>query len=140
MFATGEGFAMRKAKITASAPILLVKDIPKSAAYFHDQLGFTEQKMYGEPPYFAMVRRDGFAVMLAQLGDDRADIPYWKIVDKMWNIYFWVDDVAAIYAEYQASGAIIDYTLYTTPYGVKEFGVQDLDDHDIAFGQVIGSS
>jgi len=29
----------------------------------------------------------------------------------------------------------IDDSLYETPYGVKEFGVQDLDGHDIAFGE-----
>jgi hypothetical protein len=75
--------------------------------------------------------------MLAQAPADHTNKPHWQIVEKMWNIYFWVDDVDTIYAEFQKSGAIIDYTLYTTPYGVKEFGVQDLDDHDIAFGQVL---
>ena len=55
----------------------------------------------------------------------------------MWDAYFWVDDAEAIYAEFQASGANIDYSLYVAPHGVKEFGIQDLDDHDIAFGQVI---
>jgi hypothetical protein len=75
--------------------------------------------------------------MLAQLGEGQTILPHWKIVEKMWNIYFWVDDVEAIYAEFQNSGAIIDYTLYTTSWGTREFGVQDLDDHDIAFGQII---
>ena len=128
---------MSKAKITASAPILLVKDIMKSAAYFRDKLGFTEQELYGEPTDFGMVSRNDFTVMLAQIGAGQTIVPYWKIVEKMWNIYFWVDDVEAIYAEYQSNGAIIDYTLYTTPWGTREFGVQDLDDHDIAFGQII---
>jgi catechol 2,3-dioxygenase-like lactoylglutathione lyase family enzyme len=128
---------MPKAKITASAPILLVKDIVKSADYFRDKLGFSDVKMYGEPPYFCMVSRDRFTVMLAQAGKNAELVPYWKIVDKMWNIYFWVDDADAIYAEFQASGAIIDYMLYVTPWGTKEFGVQDLDDHDIAFGQIM---
>src|SRR5215217_2585834 len=125
------------AKITASAPVLLVKDIVQSAAYFRDKLGFTEQNLYGEPTDFAIIRRDGFTVMLAQLGAGQADTPHWRVVEKMWDVYFWVDDAEAIYAEFQNSGAIIDYTLYTTPWGVREFGVQDLDDHDIAFGQVI---
>ena len=31
----------------------------------------------------------------------------------------------------------VTYTIYTTPWGTREFGVQDLDDHDIAFGQVL---
>lgn len=128
---------MPTAKITASAPVLLVKDVVKSAAYFRDKLGFGEHELYGEPPDFAMVSRDKFTVMLAQADASKTLVPHWKIVEKMWNIYFWVDDVEAIYAEFQASGAIIDYTLYLTPYGVREFGVQDLDDHDIAFGQIV---
>jgi hypothetical protein len=55
----------------------------------------------------------------------------------MWDIYFWVDDVDAIYEELRERGAIIDYHLGVKPYGVKEFGVQDVDDHDIGFGQVL---
>jgi uncharacterized glyoxalase superfamily protein PhnB len=125
------------AKITASAPVLLVKDILQSAAYFRDKLGFTKQSLYNEPPSFAIIRRDGMTVMLSQVQADQTFVPNWRIVEKMWDVYFWVDDAEAIYAEFQNSGAIIDYTLYTTPWGVKEFGVQDLDDHDIAFGQVI---
>ena len=34
-----------------------------------------------------------------------------------------------------ARGAIIDWTLYCAPWGGMEFGIQDLDDHDIAFAQ-----
>lgn len=128
------------AKITASAPILLVKDILQSAAYFRDKLGFTDQSLYGEPTNFAIIRRDGFAIMLAQLGDGQSVQPYWRVVDKMWNIYFWVDDADALYEEFGKSGAIIDYTIYNTPWGIREFGVQDLDDHDIAFGQIIRNS
>lgn len=125
------------AKITSSAPILLVRDIVKSAAYWDDKLGFTDQQLFGHPPHFAILRRDGFTIMLSQVDAQTTIVPYWQIVEKMWNAYFWVDDVDAIYAEFQASGAIIDYTLYNAPHGVREFGVQDLDDHDIAFGQVI---
>jgi hypothetical protein len=128
------------AKITASAPILLVKDILQSAAYFRDKLGFTDQNLFGSPTNFAIIRRDGIAVMLAQLGEGQSVKPYWQVVDKMWNIYFWVDDADALYAEFGKSGAIIDYTIYNTPWGVREFGVQDLDDHDIAFGQIIRNS
>jgi hypothetical protein len=128
---------MTKAKVTSSAPVLLVKDVVKSAAYWRDKLGFTDQKLFGHPPNFAMVERDGLTVMLAQVQPQQTFVSNYHIVEKMWDVYFWVDDAEAIYAEFQASGAIIDYSLYVAPHGVKEFGVQDLDDHDIAFGQVI---
>lgn len=128
------------AKLTGSAPVLLVKDVAAAAEYFSEKVGFRSQRLYGDPPYFAIVSRDGFSIMLAQPDKGKTSTPYWQIVDKLWNAYFWVDDAEALYAEMIDSGANIDYTLYTTPYGVKEFGIQDLDDHDIGFGQVVRES
>ena len=55
----------------------------------------------------------------------------------MWNVYFWVDDAAKIYEEMKQSGAIIDYHLEEKDYGCLEFGIQDLDGYDIAFGQIL---
>ena len=72
--------------------------------------------------------------MLSQAGEASKLQPHWKIVSHMWNIYFWVDDVDAICEEVQERGAIIDYGLGMKDYGVKEFGVQDLDEHDGLFG------
>jgi len=124
-------------KIVGSAPVLLVADVVKAADYYRDKLGFTYDRFWGEPPNFVILNRDNFSVMLSQVNDASKVVPHWKVVDNTWNIYFWVDNVEAVYAEMQESGAIIDYTLCMKAYGVKEFGVQDLDGHDIAFGQII---
>jgi uncharacterized glyoxalase superfamily protein PhnB len=125
------------AKITASAPVLLVRDVVAAANYFRDKLGFAYDRLWGDPPDFCMVMRDGHVVMLSQAPAEAKLVPHWQVVGQMWDVYFWVDDVDAIYEELQRRGATIDYTLGVKPYGVKEFGVQDLDDHDIAFGQIL---
>jgi uncharacterized glyoxalase superfamily protein PhnB len=123
-------------KITASAPVLLVRDVVASANYFRDAVGFTSNQLWGHPPDFCICRRDDVSLMLASA--DPAQLkPHWRIRDKMWNAYFWVDDADAVYAELRARGAKIDYEIHDKPYGVREFGIQDLDDHDIAFGQVL---
>ena len=124
-------------KLTSSATVLLVKDVVKAANYYRDQLGFSYDRFWGDPSNFAILNRDGCHVMLSQVDDPAKVVPHWKNVKSMWNLYLWVDDVDAIYAEMQASGAIIDYSLGMKDYDVKEFGVQDLDGHDIAFGQVM---
>jgi hypothetical protein len=122
-------------KLIGSAPVLLVADVVKAANYYRDQLGFTYDRFWGEPPSFCMVKRDTFVVMLAQAPADARLVPHWRVVDKMWNAYFWCDDVEALHAEFVRRGARIDYGLGIKPYGIKEFGIQDLDGHDIAFGQ-----
>ena len=124
-------------KILSVAPVLLVRDVVKSANYYRDKLGFSYDRLWGDPPNFCMVRRDGLTVMLSEAPKEAEITPNWRVVEKMWNVYFWVEDVEALYTEYKQNGAKIDYKLGLKAYGVKEFGVQDPDGHDIAFGQLV---
>jgi predicted enzyme related to lactoylglutathione lyase len=126
------------ATLTGVSPVLLVADLDRSVAFFRDQLGF-ECEVYGDPPDFATASRDAATILLALTSDSERIVPNWKIVDKMWNAYIRVDDVDAVYAEVQERGAGIDYTIYDAPHGFREFGVQDPDGHDIAFGQPLDS-
>lgn len=125
------------ARITGAAPVLLVADVKKSAAYYCGKVGFEDPVFYGEPPVFCILHRDRNNIMLAQVDDPGQLVPHWKIRDKTVNIYFWVDDADAIYEELQRRGAQIDFEIYDAPHGCREFGIQDLDGHDIAFGQVL---
>jgi len=126
---------MTKAKIIHQAPILFASDLRATIDYWIDKTGFRELGVWGDPPDFAILGRDNVHIMLSQAPDDHAIIPHWKIKDQMWNAYFWVDDARALFAEFQERGAKIDYGLSEQFYGVLEFGIQDLDGHDIAFGQ-----
>ena len=128
------GVIVSNSKIIGRAPILLVKDVVASANYYRDKLGFNYEQMWGEPPCFCILDRDGFHLMLSQVEDASQIVPHYKIVDNMWNVYFWVNDVNTLYEEVKAAGAIIDYELADQPYGCREFGIQDLDGYDIAFG------
>jgi predicted enzyme related to lactoylglutathione lyase len=123
-------------KLTGISPVLLVADIERSVEYYRDRLGF-ECETYGDPADFATARRDEATLLLALCTEPDRIVPNWKIVDKAWNAYIRVDDADAVYAEVQARGAGIDDTIYDAPHGFREFGVQDPDGHDIAFGQPI---
>ena len=129
-----------RAKFTGHAPILLVRDIVASANYYRDKLGFSYDRFWGEPPGFCILNRDSLHLMLSQVPEGHTVVPHWRVVEKMWNVYFWVDDVESLYQEFKDSGASIDYELCDQPYECREFGIQDIDGHDIAFGQPIGES
>lgn len=125
------------ANLLRVAPVLFVRDVVAAADFYRDKLGFYYDRLWGEPPDFCMVCRDGLTVMLSQVRTDTEIVPNWQVVDKMWDAYFWVDDVESIYDEFRQSGTKIDYSLHLKPYGVREFGVQDIDGHDLAFGEVV---
>jgi hypothetical protein len=116
---------------------LLVTDVVASANFFRDAAGFAYEKFYGDPPHFVILHRDGQYLMLAKAKDAGDVVPYWKVLDKMWNAYFWCTDADALCAQMRERGAVIDYGPCTQPYGVREFGIQSPDGHDIGFGQVL---
>jgi catechol 2,3-dioxygenase-like lactoylglutathione lyase family enzyme len=122
------------ARLIGSSAVLLVADVERSASYYRDRLGF-ECRLDGDPPDFVVASRDDVTVLMALCPDPSKIVANWKIVDNIWNLYIRVDDVDELYAELQRRGAPIDYSLYNAPHGFREFGVQDPDGHDIAFGQ-----
>jgi len=127
-------------RILRIAPVFLVRDIEASVAFWRDRVGFETDEIYGDPPNFAMPTRDGVTVMLAEAPAGREPpVPNWRVLDKCNQAYLWVDDANGLYEELQVRGAPIDFTIYDTPWGTREFGIQDLDDHDIAFGQLLSS-
>jgi len=129
---------MKKAKLTGSAQIFLVKDVLAASDYYRDKMGF-DCTLLGEPVQFCIAGRDNHHVMLAQAEHQRISEPRTKTIPDMWDAYFWVDDIEAFYVELDQRGVIIDYGLKVANYGVKEFGVKDIDGYEIAFGQVVKS-
>ena len=53
-----------KPTITSAEPQLFVADIKSSCAFFADKLGFAIVFTYGEPPFYAQVRRGGASLTL----------------------------------------------------------------------------
>jgi hypothetical protein len=129
---------MTTAKITSHASVLLVKDVPASVTYWVEKVGFEATGIWGEPPEFAILKRDEARIMLGKAQADHVIVPHWQARSGLWNGYFWVNDAKAMFAEMQQRGAIIDYGLEMKDYGVLEFGIRDLDGQDIGFGEVVG--
>jgi hypothetical protein len=128
------------ARITAQAPVLFVSDLPRTLAYWRERVGFETAGIWGEPPNFAILSQGVARLMLRQAPMGHAIVPHWRVSPALWNAYFWVDDAAAFYDDCVRRGATIDYELCTQPYGVLEFGIRDLDDQDIGFGQVLDTA
>jgi uncharacterized glyoxalase superfamily protein PhnB len=121
------------------APYFLVADVIKAAEYYRDKLGFTIRGYFFEdPPVFGMVGRgDGQIIMLSLMeggrggsNRDHKDIGI--------DAYLWVEDVDALYAEFQRNQADIVMPPQLRTYGMKELEVRDRDGYVICFGQDMG--
>lgn len=127
------------AKLTAIAPHLLVSDLQASADYYRDRLGFTYDWMWGEPPSFVMVTRDGLTIQLTQnrYEDRPGDTnPNGRATghDDMWDASIWVDSADSVHAEFTKAGANMVRDPYDMDYGMRELLVADPDGHHICLG------
>ena len=125
-------------RLIGSAAVLLVRDVVAAANHYRDAMGFAYERFYGEPPGFVILSRDNMDLMLKRVDDAKLIVANSRTEKNLWNVYFWVSDVDALYAEFVGRGAKIDYGLCDQDYGCREFGIQDLDGYVIGFGQVVG--
>ncbi len=124
------------ARIIGTAPHLLVADIHRAAEYWTRVLGFSIERLWGEPPCFAMPRRDGFTIMLQQAPPNAPSVRHGVVEPETWDAYVWVSDAQALFAEFSAKGAAVAYPpTVRDSYDMLEFAVTDPDGHIIAFGQ-----
>jgi catechol 2,3-dioxygenase-like lactoylglutathione lyase family enzyme len=102
-------------------PILSVKNMAVSVAYYRDALGFRNAPWGGES--FTSVNRDGAGIYLCQGGQGGPGTWVWV----------GVEDVALLYSEYQATGARIRMAPVNHSWAY-EMQVEDPDGHVLRFG------
>jgi len=114
-------------ELHGGAPVFVVRDVPKSVAYYRDALGFETEFLYGEPTFYAGVERGNVLIHL-QAADESKRAPGQGAM----NVF--VSDVDALYDELKGRGAELLNAPKDYPYGMRDFNVADLDGNELCFG------
>lgn len=123
------------------APYFIVDDVVTSANYYRDQLGFQYDRLWNDPPAFAMVKRNGVVIMLSQLETGGVMRPN-RLVDPeggAWDAYVWIDDADALFAEYKSKGVRVAREVCNQIYGCRDFEIEDCNGYRLCFGQILES-
>lgn len=104
--------------------MLHVPDVLGTAAFYRDVLGFTWD--FGDDTY-AVVWRDNSAIHFVKDDTSPSGI----------HLFQWVKDVDAYYREIVDRGANVSKEPANQPYGIREFGLSDVNGVGIVFGQEI---
>lgn len=122
-------------QLLRSAPYFPVADVERAATHYEDIFGFKREYAGGTPPQFAIMSRDGFAIMLRRVADPSAIVPNER-QGGTWDAFFWVRDAEALHAELTARGAEVVYgPIVQAEYQMKEFAVRDGHGYVLGFGQ-----
>lgn len=116
--------------LEGAAPVLPVDNAVETAEYYRATLGFTVERMDGDPPYYAIVRRDDVAVHLSEREDTSRPI-------ERCAIYVYVSNADAIYQEYTDKGVEMFAPPEDQDNGMREFELSDINGHFLIFGQKI---
>jgi uncharacterized glyoxalase superfamily protein PhnB len=109
-----------------AAPVFCVTDMAGTMAYMSECLGFRVQGIFGDPPAWASLRRDGIEIMLSA-GDHPAPV-------RSWAAYLYIRDADALYRELSERGADLVGPPQDMPYGCREFEARLPDGRRLAFG------
>ena len=118
--------------ISQIAPVFFTADLAGTLTYYGDKLGFACVGIYGDPPFYAIVAREGHAVHFRSV--DATAVHPAKYAEELLDAYLLVDDVDALYAEFAAKGVEFSRGLRDMPWGLREFVVKYGDWRLLAFG------
>jgi uncharacterized glyoxalase superfamily protein PhnB len=116
-------------EITKVRFVLAVLDLKRSTTYYTSALGLA---IDFEAPGWSFLSRGSFRVMLGECTDA---IPASDLGDHSYYGYITVDDIDALYNEYQKSGVEFTQSVASKPWGMREFGIRTIDGHRLMFGQ-----
>ena len=124
-------------QLLRSAPYFPVSSVEESATYYEQVLGFRREYAAGTPMQFAILSRDGFALMLRRVSIP-ADICPNEKQGGTWDVFFWVRDARALHAELSGRGADVVYgPVLQHEYRMEEFAVRDQEGYVLGFGQAL---
>jgi len=121
-----------KPTLLAAEPQLFVADLVASCEFYTKKLGFTVAFVYGEPPFYAQVFRDGARLNLRCLAQSAIN-PELRDSEHLLSASITLDDAKPLFLEFQAAGVVFRQALKTEPWGARTFIVGDPDGNLILF-------
>jgi catechol 2,3-dioxygenase-like lactoylglutathione lyase family enzyme len=124
-----------KAVIVTAEPELFVTDIKASLDFFTRKLGFAIVFSYGEPPFYAQVKRDGARLNLKCLDRPVID-PTLRDREELLAAGMTVAtafEIKELFLEFQSANVTFFQTLKKQPWGARNFIVKDPDGNLLLF-------
>ncbi len=121
--------------LTGAEPQLFVGDVGRSCDFFASKLGFETAFVYGEPPFYAQVRRDDVRLNLRLVGEPvfAGDVREREELLSASITLATPAEIEALFAEFDAAGVRFHQRVKREPWGATTFVVIDPDGNLIVF-------
>jgi catechol 2,3-dioxygenase-like lactoylglutathione lyase family enzyme len=124
-----------RAVLRSAFPQLFVADIKAACDFYTQKLGFKITILYGEPPFYAHVARDGATLIFHCVDRPVIDAAY-REREGLLSAECGVDtaeEIKNLFIEFQGAGVTFFQTLKLMPWGARNFIVKDPDGNLVLF-------
>jgi len=123
---------MSEILLKSAVPILFVRDVPASAAFFQEKLGFDIDFLHGTPPFYGAVSRREARLHLRFVHQPNfVDLAAREVSLILATIE--VSDVQALFEEFKQRGVEFGQVPTKQTWGGKDFHVRDPDGNVVSF-------
>jgi len=123
---------LSKPTLLSAEPQLFVSDVRASCEFYTKKLGFMVAFIYGDPPFYGQVFRDGARLNLRSL-DEPAINPELRDREHLLSASITLDDAKQLSLEFKSAGVDFHQELKTESWGARTFIVCDPDGNLILF-------
>lgn len=121
-------------RLLQAKPCLWVGDVGRSLVFFEDQLEFSVDFAYGEPPFYAEVEKDGVRFAIRLVDPELVDMGHdERRRDDVYNAFVMVELAKPLFQRYVTNDVPFYQKLRTEPWGSRSFIIEDPDGNLIGF-------
>jgi uncharacterized glyoxalase superfamily protein PhnB len=123
---------MTDIKLYSIVPVLFVRDVTASAAFYGSVLGFATDFLYGTPPFYGSMSRGGACLHLRFVGRPN----FVELAAREQSLILAsieVSNLTALFEEFQTRGAAFAQEPTRQAWGGTDFHIRDLDGNVISF-------
>lgn len=111
-----------RVKYQNAVPVIATDDVRSAVAYYTNVLGFSEHFLFGDPPVYAGVERDG---VLLYITLDAKLASALKSSDQHPDVFLWVQDVDKAFEEHKRRGARIFEDISDRAWDARQYVIED---------------
>jgi uncharacterized glyoxalase superfamily protein PhnB len=118
----------------SAVPVIATADVLSTVAYYKDVLGFSEHFLFGDPPVYAGIERNGVILYIAH---DAKLAAMLTSSDLHPEVFLWVQDVDRVFGEHKLRGAKIVEELADRAWDARQYVIEDPNGYHLKVAEPI---
>jgi uncharacterized glyoxalase superfamily protein PhnB len=121
-------------KYKSAIPVIATADVRSAVGYYRRVLGFNEHFIFGDPPVYAGVERNGVLLYITQDLRLASTLRESRLHPE---VFLWVQDVDKVFEEHKSCGAKIVEEIADRAWDARQYVIEDPNGYHLKIAEPI---